>query len=149
MRAVGDAASPADLQAIASLNRYPDSWQDSVLQQRYEPLSRSKRALFSAVLVVGLALLVELFGLVAVLIREGEAVFWSGWRERRQAVILQFERDDRIGAAQEMRIPMGGDVLHPYLGAVADPSARPSVNPFGFYGEMPIRERSPSRIIVA
>ena len=116
--------------------------------QKYEPLTRSKRALFSAVLVVGLVLLGELFGLVAVLIREGEPVFWSGWQERRQTVIQQFDRQDRIEAAQGMRIPMGGDVLHPYLGAVGDPSARPSVNPFGFYGERPIRQRSPSRIIV-
>ncbi len=47
-----------------------------------------------------------------------------------------------------MRVPMGGDVLHPYVGFVGDPTTDRSINTFGFFGGNPIHRRSESTVII-
>ena len=97
-------------------------------------------------LAVGIGLALELLALAVSLVRQPGAGSWAGWQGRRADVL---RRLDGLGDASAGD-PLTGEVIHPYLGFVGDPSAAPGINEYGFDGAVePIQRRSEGRLIVA
>lgn len=107
--------------------------------------SRSKTAIFYAVLVLGLVAIGELLAFAGYLIAFHEPISFELLQSQRLAVIRSAEESHGGGRAEGA--PW---LIHPYYGYVSNPSDRQRVDKFGFPGhEDQIQAAGPDKVVIA
>lgn len=97
-------------------------------------ISRPRKLLFAAAIAVLSFLAVELASFVFLSVAAGKPFVFSDHDAFRSYVL----REDAAQLPPEMTIPLAspnGEVIHPYLGFVVDPTRRPGFSEQGFRGE--------------
>lgn len=125
--------------------------------------SRSRKLLFSVIVALVLAVLLELGSMVVLLAAGGKLYSPSSARDEREAVLRHATRRANVAApvpvdqpaagpeAEEARRDWPPEVVHPFLGFVRDPTAegaRFELSPLGFFDSKPPKGPEENHLVV-
>ncbi|MBL9080036.1 MAG: hypothetical protein JNL08_21265 [Planctomycetes bacterium] len=127
---------------------------DTVPPRRAPRRSWRRRLVFAAAALLLVTLLVELAGGAAWWFARGSAFTWTAAAAARDAARIGAGSDTAAAAAPEQRAANAGQVVHPFLGFVSDPTQAAAVGlPISRFGlvdtRSPLRRRDPQRYVVA